>query len=239
MFNSEAIIKLSAKLQSTQLNVRREYLQHLFLSYFYKQEKTDLVFFKGGTALRLIYGSPRFSEDLDFDSPLADAKQIESSIIGALADISQEGVAAELDEAKTTSGGYLSVIRFSAWGQTVPIRLEISFQDKKKHGYGVFIASEMCPDYSIVQLSEDQLVKEKISALTSRKKPRDFYDFYFVLRRNLLPEKKGEIMKQVLAALQESDINFDRELREFLPVNHHLVIKNFKTTLEREISRFL
>ncbi len=55
MITVEAIRALAAKLQTTELNVRREYCQHLFLSYFYQQSLTDQVYFKGGTALRIIY----------------------------------------------------------------------------------------------------------------------------------------------------------------------------------------
>lgn len=33
---------------------------------FYQEKEAEAILFKGGTALRLIYQSPRFSEDLDF-----------------------------------------------------------------------------------------------------------------------------------------------------------------------------
>ncbi|MFC1613574.1 nucleotidyl transferase AbiEii/AbiGii toxin family protein [Patescibacteria group bacterium] len=239
MITNETIIKLSAKFQTSEANVRREYFQHLFLSLFYRQEGIDEVYFKGGTALRLIYKSPRFSEDLDFDSPTANISHIENAIITTLSEAQKEGVETELDEAKTTTGGYLSIMRFSALGHIVPIKIEISFRDRKKKGVGVFISSDLFPDYSIIQLSEAQLVQGKINALLERKKPRDFFDFYFLLRRSMLPVTKGNIMKETLVALQKTDINFDSELKEFLPKNHHMIIKDFKTTLEREIKRYI
>jgi len=68
MISNEALQALATKLQTTELNVRREYFQHLFLSYFYQQPLTDRIYFKGGSALRMLYHSPRFSEDLDFSS---------------------------------------------------------------------------------------------------------------------------------------------------------------------------
>ncbi len=54
------------KLQTIPKNVVREYIQHLFLSCLYKIKGSEKLLFKGGTALRIIFGSPRFSEDLDF-----------------------------------------------------------------------------------------------------------------------------------------------------------------------------
>lgn len=239
MITNETIIKLSAKFQTSEANVRREYFQHLFLSLFYRQEGMDDVYFKGGTALRLIYKSPRFSEDLDFDSPIADISRIENAIITTLSEAQKEGAETELDEAKATTGGYLSIMRFSALGHTVPIKIEVSFRDRKKKGAGVFISSDLFPDYSLVQLSEEQLVQGKINALLDRKKPRDFFDFYFLLRHNMLPAAKGGIMKEVLAVLQKSKINFDIELKEFLPKSHHMIIKDFKKMLEREIGRYI
>lgn len=240
MFTNEIVIKLAAKFQTSEINVRREYLQHLFLSLFYKQEGTEKIYFKGGTALRLAYHSPRFSEDLDFDSPLADVHHIENAIISTLVEVQKSGVETELDEAKETSGGYLSTMRFSFLGHTMPIRIEVSFRDRKRNGTSVFIASDMFPEYLIMQLDETDLIAGKIRALLDRKKPRDFFDLYFLLRRNMLSAKnKGAVLKRALSDLQSSKINFDIELKKFLPASHHMIIKDFKKTLEREIKRHI
>lgn len=61
MISEEEIQRLASKYQTSEGNIRREYFQHLFLSYFYQQPKAADIFFKGGTALRLLYQSPRFS----------------------------------------------------------------------------------------------------------------------------------------------------------------------------------
>lgn len=56
--------------QIDEFTIVREYLQILFLSYLYKEKQADKIYFKGGTAIRLLFGSSRFSEDLDFSTPL-------------------------------------------------------------------------------------------------------------------------------------------------------------------------
>jgi len=49
--------------------ILREYLQVMILSAIYKHELAKSMLFTGGTALRFFHSLPRFSEDLDFDTP--------------------------------------------------------------------------------------------------------------------------------------------------------------------------
>ncbi|MBT6948101.1 MAG: hypothetical protein HN995_13025, partial [Candidatus Marinimicrobia bacterium] len=44
----------------------REYLQHVILRALFEQKDLPNLIFHGGTALRIIHGLNRFSEDLDF-----------------------------------------------------------------------------------------------------------------------------------------------------------------------------
>ncbi len=53
----------------------RDYLQHLLLWRLYT--RSQALVFKGGTALRLVYGGNRYSEDLDFNGP-ADRAALEA-----------------------------------------------------------------------------------------------------------------------------------------------------------------
>ncbi|MBI2459369.1 MAG: nucleotidyl transferase AbiEii/AbiGii toxin family protein [Parcubacteria group bacterium] len=240
MLANETIIQLAAKIQTSEENIRREYFQHLFLSRLYKQKDTEKVYFKGGTALHLIYGNPRFSEDLDFDTEIRSVHTIEDMVLATLAAFEQEGIDTNLHEAKTTTGGYLSVVEFRAEGRTVPIQLEISLREgKKKEGSAAVVNSEFFPAYNLVQLSHELLMQGKLHALLERHKPRDYYDFYFLLRANLLPEKKREIFEQVLILLRKEKASFNEELRRFLPKSHQLIVRDFKITLEREIKRYL
>lgn len=215
----------------------REYLQHLFLSYFYQLPQSNEIYFKGGTAFRIVYQSARFSEDLDFSTNRANIPGIEDCLLKILEKIEKENIEATLQEAKTTTGGYLAVIDFKLFGKTIPIRIEISFREKGDKGELVTITSDFMPPYRVIVLREDQLVAGKMRALCSRKKPRDFYDFYFILRKQLpIPDKKI-LFPEVLDALRFSRINFAVELKQFLPKSHWMIIKDFKITLEREIRR--
>lgn len=57
---------LSQKLQISLDTVVREEYEILLLKEIFESEYGSSLVFKGGTALRLVYNSPRFSEDLDF-----------------------------------------------------------------------------------------------------------------------------------------------------------------------------
>ncbi len=239
MITAETIQALARKYQTEEINIWREYFQHLFLSYFFRQEHAGKIYFKGGTALRFIYQSPRFSEDLDFSSSLKDVKKIEHAVIAALAEIEREGVGTELEQAAETTGGYLAIIRFKNNGKTTAIQLEISLRNGKDSGDTTTITNDFIPPYTIVQLSQAQIVEGKVAALLSRKKPRDFYDFYFILRANLLPGKQKEVLQKILKTFSTINIRFDQELKRFLPKSHWPVIRDFNAAFEREIKRFL
>lgn len=238
MITEEKIEKLTGKFQTTTQNVVNEYFQHLFLSYFYQNRKSNGIFFKGGTALRIIYGSPRFSEDLDFSrSGELKISEIEEAVLGTLSLIEKEGIEVKLVEAKRTTEGYLGVVEFADEGNLSRIQFEISLRDKSLKGEPVTIFSDFTIPYVVLQLNERDLVEEKIQALLSRGKPRDFYDLYFMLRSNLLSRDQKGFLKKILVVLEKADIDFERELKLFLPRAHWLVIKNFKNNLKKEIEK--
>src|SRR3990167_4366422 len=107
MIWQETIKKLAIKFQTIPENIAREYFQHLFLRTFYQQDGSEKILFKGGTALRIIYGSPRFSEDLDFSGFATSIREVEDLLEVTILEIALEEKI-ELEEAKATTGGYLA-----------------------------------------------------------------------------------------------------------------------------------
>ncbi len=237
MISQSAIQNLARKFQTTELNVRREYIQNLFLSYFYQQPESDKIYFKGGTALKIIFRSPRFSEDLDFSSTATMINKIEDILIQATREIEREGIKVDIKESKKTSGGYFAIIHFLVNSQEMAIQLEISQRIGLHKGEVATITNDFIPPYTLIALSQDQMIGEKLQALLTRKKARDFYDLYYILRANLIPTKEKDILKQVLTILDKTNIQFEKELKTFLPKSHWAIIRNFKKTLEQEIKR--
>ena len=227
-------------------NVVREYFQHVFLSELYRLPETDKLLFKGGTALRVVYDSPRFSEDLDF-SLVGVAKNnikvfVEGLFVHVLAEIEQSGIKVELGEKiGSTSGGYFGVATFYMLDYP-PVSVEINISARSGQsitGEVDSVANDFVPTYTIVHLPRQEIVAEKIfGALMERKKPRDFYDLYFIMRKGLLaPNQKKELgrIKDVII-LAAKKINFKNELGAFLPIDQQGIIRDFSATLERELN---
>src|SRR3989339_1191732 len=224
MIADSVITYLSHKLQTTEQNIRREYLQTIFLSHFYKNPESDKIYFKGGTALRLIYISPRFSEDLDFSSTTATINKLEDIIIETAREVEREGIIVDIGESKKTTGGYLAIIDFSLNGREIAIKLEVSQRKERNIGETITISGEYIPPYSIVAIKKDQLINGKIQALLDRHKARDFYDLYFILRAYLLPAGEKDVLKKILIILEKQNIQFNKELKIFLPKSHWGII---------------
>ena len=242
MLDFEYLKKLALKFQTRQENIVREYLQHLFLSFLYKLKGSENLFFKGGSALRILYQSPRFSEDLDFSSKnFLFRKKIESIFLEVLSQIEKENIKIDLKEAKFTSGGYLGILSYNFLDFKGEIFFEVSLRKREKvKGKIQTIVGEYLPAYLIFSLSPQQLVKEKISALLERGKPRDYYDIYFIFRhpelRKFLNRKD---LKRIKEKLKKEKVNFKKELEILLPISHHPILKNFKERLLQEIEKYL
>lgn len=241
MISKSSIDNLTRNYQTTRVNVAREYCQHLFLSYFYQKRKSDHVLFKGGTAIRFLYNSPRFSEDLDFTACNITTRQIETIFINSLNEVAQTRIGVELEEAKTTSGGYLAKAEFTFLDFKENIQIEVSMRPKRLVAASevVLISSDYMPPYNVVSLAEKHLIEEKIQALLDRAKPRDFFDIYYLLRANLSTPKNNLPLGKVLKKLKETRMDFKRELMLFLPKSHHNILKDFRNILERELRKYV
>lgn len=235
--NLEKFIKQT---QTSSENVVREYCQHLFLSFLYKQNGSEKLLFKGGTALRIVFSSPRFSEDLDFTGANITQAEVEEIFINTLANIEHTGIHVELMEGKPTTGGYLGIVTFYAYEKTIPVQIEVSLRRGKGiTGVRALVENDYIPAYTLVHLPKEEIIKGKIQALINRHKPRDFYDYFFLLSGNYPLVKEKVNLVQVLALLKKTKTNFRNELRKFLPASHSMHLKDFNNILEQKILDFL
>lgn len=239
MIEQETINEMATKWQTQAINVAREYIQNLFLSFFYEQKEAKSVLFKGGTAIRVVYQSPRFSEDLDFSTnKFFSLKELESLIINTIVKVEQVGIETDLEESKSTAGGYLCIISFKFLEYNLDIHVEVSFRKKNEaEGETIVVKNDFIPSYTIIALKQKQLVREKIQATLTRQKPRDFFDIYFLLRAGMIDAESKIYLKDIREKTVDSKIDFSNELKNFLPIHHYSIIKDFKETLIREIDR--
>lgn|SRR3989338_3403817 len=240
MLNQENLEKFIKRMQTSAGNVLREYGQHVFLSFLYQERGAERLLFKGGTAFRIVLQSPRFSEDLDFTGSGIVQSEIEEIFGNTLAHVEQVGISVKLNTAKNTTGGYLGDTTFEVFGQQVSSHIEVSLRSgKRMKGIQTVIENEYVPAYTLVHLPEADIIKGKLAALFNRRKPRDFYDYFFLLSGNYPQVREREVLEQVLELVHDTDIDFRSELKAFLPAGHAMLLKDFRGTLERKIKQYL
>ena len=81
----------------------RDYLQYLLLYSLYS--RSQVLVFKGGTALRIVYKGNRYSEDLDFNGP-ADVTMLRGLWQDVLDDLRGFGINAEIRNEWQSKVGY-------------------------------------------------------------------------------------------------------------------------------------
>lgn len=267
MISYEALEKLAVQYQAGVFpNIVREYFQHVFLSELYKLPEAEKMLFKGGTALRIIYGSPRFSEDLDFSVfgvPTRDLKKfVEDLFVKVLAKMEHSGIHVEIGgKSDKTSGGYFGIATFKLLDfPPVSVEINVSLRNGRefslrrpasaRHAGGGSgghvrgevdsVANDFVPAYALVHLPQDELVEEKVfGALLERKKPRDFYDLYFIMRKGMFSvghKTRLQETKEVIVT-EAKKIDFRGELGAFLPANQQVIIRDFHRALEAELNR--
>lgn len=239
MIEAKTIQYLATKNQTTQVNIVREYCQHLFLSIFYQQELTDKILFKGGTALKIIYNSPRYSEDLDFSANGLTVRKIEDVVNDVLVEISKTNFEIDIGEAKKTTWGYLVIVNFRFLSYSLDVKMDVSLRDQSLTKDVYVISNDYMPDYTLFALRQDKIVTGKLDALLTRAKPRDWYDLYFMFRKGLMAPKDKQRLVEIAKELEKSQIDFSRELKIYLPRSVHAIIKDFKRSLLAEIKRYL
>jgi len=126
MLDKETARDLSRKLSIDLFTIYREYLQILFLKYFYRQRESSKIYFKGGTALRLLYGSFRFSEDLDFTS-LVQENQLQQLILKSLKALSKEEAAISFKKAESIGDSFSGRIFQELPDIKFPLTIRIDF----------------------------------------------------------------------------------------------------------------
>ena len=142
-----------------------------------------------------------------------------------------------------TTGGYFATALFHVFDfEPIRIELNISSRGTRENIRGEVdsVTGDFVPTYPVVHLPQLKIVEEKIfGALRERKKPRDYYDLYFMLRRNMLSsEQKDRLSKVQKEIVEEADrIDFSKELGAFLPNDQQNLIRDFGKTLSAEMKR--
>jgi predicted nucleotidyltransferase component of viral defense system len=177
---------------------------------------------------------------LDFTGAGITHKEIEELFTNTLANIEKTGMAVHVEEATKTTGGYLGIAIFEAYDMKINVQIEVSLRKgkefKKTRG---LIANDYIPAYTLVHLALEDIIEGKLEALVDRHKPRDFYDYFFLLSGDYPAARAKENLKKILKLLQKENTNFQTELKKFLPASQAMHLRDFKKILEQKIMGYL
>ena len=181
-------------LQGFERAILREYLQYKILQGAFESKRANRISFMGGTALRIVHGNMRFSEDIDLDNFGLTWEEF-----GDLVDMVQRSLALEGFEVTITmaeKAAYHCHIRFPniLFEQGIsPLQQEkILIQiDTPAQGYDyqpeikVLNKFDVFTEVRVTPLSI--LLSQEIYAAANRKRPkgRDFYDITFLLGQTM------------------------------------------------------
>lgn len=171
------------ELKISPVEIIREEIEMIVLDKLAQSNLGQKLIFKGGTALRLCYGSPRFSQDMDFN---AKDKVVVGQLTKLLARIESDSGQIFIKDTydKRFTLFALLLVTSPLLKQNFSIKIEIS---KKKYrlkegdvllkiaSSTVSPLSPLLPTYSL-----ERILLEKRLAVNSRGEPRDFFDLWFV-----------------------------------------------------------
>lgn len=236
------LTKKELRTHSQQMNyntaqIEKDYLQHLFLLYLYKATGNEFIF-KGGTALQKCLSLNRFSEDLDFTF-IGENNNI-SEIVN---DITQKMSLLYETDVQTpkqritfdNSEKFILKIKGPLFtpGKDLTLaslRIDISLREKLLSNPSFIAINPIystIPLYSVKTMSYDEILAEKIRAIISRKKARDIYDVWFLLKKNIrintdLVKQKLLLVQQkyserlLIKKIKEKEFLWEKELKSLL-----------------------
>jgi len=197
----------------------REEKEILFLKELFESPLgTDLVF-RGGTALRLCYGSPRFSDDLDFSELQGISTDKFTKVIKKIAAKYPDMALTDLWSKRFT---HLAEFKITEDWLPQPFRVKIEVRKGETLGkeYELkLLSSEVTHLQALGNTATmQQIFEEKKSALKDRKMPRDLFDLWYL----------GQKLK---LAVDTGKYEFDRkalhqELHKYLPKKYWKAIES-------------
>jgi len=253
MLSKEQVQIFSKELKIDSFSIYREYLQLLFLKYFYELPKSNQIYFKGGTSIKFLYGSFRFSEDLDFSSILSE-EEIHTLIQKAIKNLSKElPVYFKKEESIAASFTGRIFQEISDFSFPLTIRLDISLREKPIYIENNYIETTfpISPYPLVVHLVAKEILAEKIRALIIRGKGRDLFDIWFLLSKKIeidrdlvnlkmsLYNKKTD-PKEIMNIIRKmSDQEIKKDLTKFLPLNQRATVEKVKFWLIEKLEKYI
>lgn len=214
----QGIIKdLVKKIQIAPEQIVREVYEILVLKELAEAPFGKNLIFKGGTALRLAYNSPRFSEDLDFSLEKSFSFSLFKETINGLVKKIEEIKIDDIYDKHHTIFTLLK-IKEDFLQRSFAIKVEISKRSNPPRADLRVLSSSVSPLQVFIKVASAKAIfKDKLLALKTRAKPRDIFDLWFLSQKlNLkMPSKVSKFSKTRLK----------QELNKLLPKNYQFAVE--------------
>lgn len=209
--NKQLADNLQKSLNISQEQIVREEYEMIILKQLFESELGSLFIFKGGSALRLAYGSPRFSEDLDF-SVLEDFPN--RKLDRLLRGIANQYDALKIMDLTQKHYTYFGLFRIKEdfMNQAFSIKFEASIRPvnlKKDTDYKLLALSSRITNLTVLAQVENLQQIEKEKKTINPLRGRDIFDLWFI------GQKLGEPVSMDFSQWKTEEIR--RELFKFLP----------------------
>jgi predicted nucleotidyltransferase component of viral defense system len=187
----------------------REYLQVRLLQFLQDRGVFSMWAFQGGTALRLLYSMPRFSEDLDFalvEPAAADDFRDMVANAGKVFEAENYDVGVRISDRRAVKSAFVSFkgllfeLGLSAHeSETLSVKVEVDSNPPA----GAGIASTIVRRHVILNLrhhDQASLLAGKLHAVLARRytKGRDIYDLLWYLSDRTWPPPNIELLNNAL-----------------------------------------
>jgi len=210
--------RLAGELRIDITQVVREYWEVVFLKELLESGHGDGLVFKGGTALRLVYGSPRFSEDLDFS---LQEDTLKGNLDALAYNITAPYPKAEITDVAEKRWTYLCEIKITEGYLSYPFRVKMEISRRVEGGYQhelKLITSPTIPLQILARVATlEQLYRDKLACVKERTAPKDIFDIWFICGKLKIPYHPPET--------SVSPKLLKRDLGKYLPTDYRGVIE--------------
>ncbi|MCK4716831.1 MAG: nucleotidyl transferase AbiEii/AbiGii toxin family protein [Candidatus Marinimicrobia bacterium] len=230
MLSYEILTDLSKELKIDRERITREFYEILLLNELSKERFSRNIAFKGGTALRLVYQSPRFSDELDF-SIINEIKV--KDVFGFVNKVSKKFALKIVDRHEKRN---TIIAEFSIHEDILPqnfrLKIEISKRIINENDCELKILTSPTSPYQVLMkvVKIDNILKAKKAAFSVRKQARDIFDIWFIAQKINLP------FENMLIPNEFKDLNekiVGNTLKKYLPKNWQIAIDEIITIIKK------
>jgi predicted nucleotidyltransferase component of viral defense system len=225
MLNLKQIKSFYSKdLENKPRHLLREYLQYKILEIIYNSNFGSRLVFLGGTALRIVYSVPRFSEDLDFDN-LGLSKEEFSNLSDLIKkELAKQGLKVEIKLTfKEAFRCYIKIPKLlNSFGlsslpdEKIVIQVD-AYPQRFDFSPNIFNLDKFDVYEKIKVTPIEVILSQKIHTVLGRKrkKGRDFFDVDFLINnKNISPDFKYLKEKLNIENQKELKNKLKKELKE-------------------------